>query len=203
MVGEVIIKETIIKDTTASPAPLGFFGLGFAATFLGLLIMGIFDDAVMVISTAIFLGGFAQLFASIELWKKGDTFGASAFGAFALFWFSWAFIQLAAPVISALAAAGDSAFIDQLATAMTMSASAGFWYLIVWGIIATLLTIVTFKIGVKSIIVTFILLDLTFFSIALIGGMVAGIITLLLGLASLYTAIALIMDEVGKIKIPY
>ncbi len=183
--------EVIIKDTTASPAPLGFFGLGFAATFLGLLVMGIFDDAVMVVSTAIFLGGFAQLFASVELWKKGDTFGASAFGAFALFWFSWAFIQIATTI------GIFGGVMDQI------SPSANFWYLIVWGIIATLLTIVTFKIGVKSIIVTFILLDLTFFSIALVGGMVAGIITLLLGLASLYTAIALIMDEVGKIKLPY
>ncbi|TGC09667.1 acetate uptake transporter [Methanolobus halotolerans] len=183
--------EVIIKDTTASPAPLGFFGLGFAATFLGLLIMGVFADAVMVVSTAIFLGGFAQLFASIELWRKGDTFGASAFGAFALFWFSWAFIQIAT-TIGIFGGVMDP-----------ISVAANFWYLIIWGIIATLLTIVTFKIGVKAIIVTFILLDLTFFSIALVGGMVAGIITLLLGLASLYTAIALIMDEVGKIKIPY
>ncbi len=183
--------EITIIDKTASPAPLGFFGLGFAATFLGLLVMGIFSDAVMVISTAIFLGGFAQLIASIELWKKGDTFGASAFGAFALFWFSWAFIQIATSV-------------GMFGGVMpAMSTDAGFWYLIVWGIIATLLTIVTFKIGVKAIILTFILLDLTFFSIALVGGMVAGIITLLLGLASLYTAIALIMDEVGKIKLPY
>ncbi|MDG6244456.1 MAG: acetate uptake transporter [Methanolobus sp.] len=182
--------EITIKDTTASPAPLGFFGLGFAATFLGLLVLGIFDDAVMVISTAIFLGGFAQLFASFELWKKGDTFGASAFGAFALFWFSWAFIQIATTI-------GIFGGVME-----AMSASAGFWYLIIWGIIATLLTIVTFKIGLKAIIVTFILLDLTFFSLALIGGVVAGVITLLLGLASLYTAIAIIMNEVGKLNCP-
>jgi len=183
--------EVVIKDTTASPAPLGFFGLGFAATFLGLMIMGMFADAVMVISTAIFLGGFAQLFASLELWKKGDTFGASAFGAFALFWFSWAFIQ----IITTIGMFGG--IMDP------MSAGAGFWYLIIWGIVASLLTIVTFKIGVKGITLVFILLDLTFFSIALIPGPIAGIITLLLGLASLYLAVALIMDEVGKIKIPY
>ncbi|WP_407355571.1 acetate uptake transporter [Methanolobus sp. WCC5] len=182
--------EITIKDTTASPAPLGFFGLGFAATFLGLMVMGIFSDAVMVISTAIFLGGFAQLFASFELWKKGDTFGASAFGAFALFWFSWAFIQIATTI-------GIFGGVME-----AMSASAGFWYLIIWGIIATLLTIVTFKIGLKAIVVTFILLDLTFFSLAFIGGMIAGVITLLLGLASLYTAVAIIMNEVGKLNCP-
>ncbi|SFM86214.1 acetate uptake transporter [Methanolobus profundi] len=182
--------EVIIKDTTASPAPLGFFGLGFAATFLGLMIMGVIEGAVMVISTAIFLGGFAQLIASLELWKKGDTFGASAFGAFALFWFSWALIQ----IITSIGMFGG--VMDP------MSTSAGFWYLIVWGIIASLLTIVTFKIGLKAIIVTFIFLDLTFFSIALVGGMVAGIITLLLGLAALYTAVALIMMEVANLSCP-
>ncbi len=182
--------EVTIKDTTASPAPLGFFGLGFAATFLGLMVMGMFSDAVMVISTAIFLGGFAQLFASFELWKKGDTFGASAFGAFALFWFSWAFIQ----IITTIGMFGG--IMDP------MSASAGFWYLIIWGIIATLLTIVTFKIGLKAIVVTFILLDLTFFSLALVGGMIAGVITLLLGLASLYTAVAMIWMEVGNLNCP-
>jgi succinate-acetate transporter protein len=154
------------------------------------MVMGIFNDAVMVVSTAIFLGGFAQLFASFELWKKGDTFGASAFGAFALFWFSWAFIQIATTI-------GIFGGVME-----AMSASAGFWYLIIWGIIATLLTIVTFKIGLKAIIVTFILLDLTFFSLAFIGGMIAGVITLLLGLASLYTAVAIIMNEVGKLNCP-
>ena len=107
--------EIIIKDKTANPAPLGFFGLGFAATFLGLMVMEIFTDSVMVISTAIFLGGFAQLFASFELWKKGDTFGASAFGAFALFWFSWAFIQIATTI----------GLFGGVMPAM--SASAGFW----------------------------------------------------------------------------
>jgi hypothetical protein len=182
--------EITIKDTTASPAPLGFFGLGFAATFLGLMVMGLFGDAVMVVSTAIFLGGFAQLIASLELWKKGDTFGASAFGAFALFWFSWAFIQ----IITTIGMFGG--------VMESMSTSANFWYLIVWGIIASLLTIVTFKINMKPMIVTFIFLDLTFFSLALVGGMVAGIITLLLGLASLYTAIALIMMEVANLSCP-
>lgn len=199
--------EVIIKDTTASPAPLGFFGLGFAATFLGMMIMGLFADALMVVSTAIFLGGFAQLFASVELWKKGDTFGASAFGAFALFWFSWAFIQLAPIVIKSLLLTSGLPMteVDQLLIALlpAMSAAAGFWYLIIWGIVATVLTIVTLKIGIKGITLVFILLDLTFFSIALVPGIIAGIITLLLGLASLYLALALIMDEVGKIKIPY
>jgi succinate-acetate transporter protein len=82
------------------------------------------------------------------------------------------------------------------------------YFTLIWGIIATMLTIVTFKIGVKGIIGVFILLDLTFFSLALVFFgilplFIAGVITLLVGLAALYLATALVMDEVGKIKMPY
>lgn len=191
--------EVTIKDTTASPAPLGFLGLGFAATFAGLLNMGMFTDATMVIAMAITLGGFAQLFAGIELWKKGDTFAATAFTAFALWWFSYAYILL----VTSVGLFGAVMPVDA-----TFAASLG-WYLLFWGIIATLLTFVTLAIGVKLITIVFVFLDLTFFSLALVNfGVailpVAAIITLLLGLSSLYLGIALVMDEVGSklIKFP-
>jgi succinate-acetate transporter protein len=76
-----------------------------------------------------------------------------------------------------------------------------------WGIIATLLTIATLKIGVKMITVVFIVLDLTFFSLAAVFfGMlplgIAGAITLITGLCSLYLANALVMNAVG-IKVPF
>ena len=94
MVEESKCYNVTVSDRTATADALGFLGLGFAATFLGLFGMGMFNDAIMVVSTAVFLGGFAQLIAGIENWKKGSTFGATAFTAFALWWFSWAFIQL-------------------------------------------------------------------------------------------------------------
>ncbi|WMW21301.1 acetate uptake transporter [Methanolobus mangrovi] len=191
--------EVTIKDTTGSPAPLGFLGLGFAATFAGLLNMGMFSDATMVIAMAITLGGFAQLFAGLELWKKGDTFAATAFTAFALWWFSYAYILL----VTSVGLFGNVMPVD--ATFATSLA----WYLLFWGIIATLLTFVTLAIGVKLITIVFVFLDLTFFTLALVNfGVailpVAAIITLLLGLSSLYLGIALVMDEVGSklIKFP-
>ena len=191
--------EVTIKDTTGSPAPLGFLGLGFAATFAGLLNMGMFSDATMVIAMAITLGGFAQLFAGIELWKKGDTFAATAFTAFALWWFSYAYILL----VTSVGLFGNVMPVD--ATFATSLA----WYLLFWGIIATLLTFVTLAIGVKLITIVFVFLDLTFFTLALVNfGVailpIAAIITLLLGLSSLYLGVALVMDEVGSklIKFP-
>jgi len=187
--------EVIIKDRTASPAATGFYGLGFAATFAGLLNMGMFSDALVVIAMAIFLGGVSELIAGWQLWKKGDTFGGTAFTIFGLWWLGFSYINLAP--------AGLLNAPIEAASATSMG-----YFTLIWGIVATLLTIVTFKIGVKGIIGVFILLDLTFFSLALVFfGMlplvVAGAITLLVGLAALYLATALVMDEVGKIKMPY
>jgi GPR1/FUN34/yaaH family len=48
----------------------------------------------MIVSMAIFLGGFAQVFAGLMAWKKGSVFGGTAFCAFGLFWFSLAGLLL-------------------------------------------------------------------------------------------------------------
>jgi Predicted membrane protein len=187
--------EVTIKDTTAgSPAAVGFYGLGFAATFAGLLNMGMFSDATMVIAMAITLGGLAEVLAGIQLFKKGDTFGATAFTIFGFWWLAFSYINLApAGLFNAPMAA---------ASAPSMA-----YFTLMWGIIATLLTIATLKIGVKMITVVFIVLDLTFFSLALVffGVLplgIAGLITLVTGLCSLYLANALVMSSVG-IKVPF
>lgn len=186
--------EITIKDSTAgSPAAVGFYGLGFAATFAGLLNSGMFSDALMVIAMAITLGGVAEVIAGWQLWKKGDTFGATAFTIFGLWWFAFSYINLAPAGLFSAPMAG--------ASSPSMA-----YFTLFWGLIATLLTIATLKIGLKMLTVVFIVLDLTFFSLALafFGVLplpVAGIITLITGLAALYLATALVYDSVG-IKLP-
>nr|WP_321497428.1 acetate uptake transporter [uncultured Methanolobus sp.] len=189
MEGEVVIKDS----SAASPAAVGFFGLGFAATFAGLLNMGIIPDALMVISMAITLGGIAEVIAGLQLWKKGDTFGASAFTIFGLWWLAFSYINLAP--LGLFSAPLDAAS----ATSMGL-------FTLVWGLIATALTVATLKIGLKMLTVVFVVLDLTFFSLALvflIGFPVAisGLITLITGIVALYIAVALVYGEVG-IKLP-
>ncbi|WNY25664.1 acetate uptake transporter [Methanolapillus millepedarum] len=184
------IKEKGVRlfDTTANSAVLGFAGLALAAVMLGLQGMGIFGDALIVISMSIFIGGFAQVFAGIQLWWKGNNFAGTAFTAFGLFWFSFAYI-LIAPFGALIAGATSLA-----------------WFLLFWGIFATGLTVGSLKLGSKSLIVVLVLLDLTFFSttIAFFGinlSILPGIITLLLGLAALYTSLAIILNECGY-KLP-
>lgn len=183
-----------MADTTAgSPSAVGFYGLGFAATFAGLLNMGLIPDALMVISMAITLGGLAEIIAGLQLFKKGDTFGATAFTIFGLWWLAFSYINL-----SPLGLWGAQ-MKDASATSM------GF-FTFVWGVIAILLTIATFKIEIKMLTLVFIALDLTFIGLALaffgiLPLAVAGLITLITGVLALYLATGLVMNSVGM-KVP-
>lgn len=76
-----------IKIATADPSALGLFGLAIVTLVASSQKLGITTGTSLVIPWAIFLGGFAQLFACINDAKKQNVFGTTAFGAYALFWF--------------------------------------------------------------------------------------------------------------------
>lgn len=48
--------------------------------------LGLTEGTSFILPWAIFLGGFAQLFACINDSKRNNVFGTTAFGAFAFFW---------------------------------------------------------------------------------------------------------------------
>ncbi|MFL0196705.1 acetate uptake transporter [Clostridium sp. WILCCON 0269] len=77
-----------IKIANCDPSALGLFGLAVVTLIASAEKLGITEGTSLIIPWAIFLGGFAQLFACINDSKRQNTFGATAFGAFALFWFS-------------------------------------------------------------------------------------------------------------------
>ena len=77
-----------IKIIVADPSALGLFGLAMVTLVASSQKFGITTGLSFVIPWAIFLGGFAQLYACINDTKHNNTFGATAFGAFAFFWFS-------------------------------------------------------------------------------------------------------------------
>lgn len=76
-----------IKITNADPGALGLFGLAMVTLVASSQKLGWTSETSFVLPWAIFLGGFAQLFACINDSKRNNTFGTTAFGAFALFWF--------------------------------------------------------------------------------------------------------------------
>ncbi|MGD6816014.1 acetate uptake transporter [Metabacillus sp. 113a] len=75
-----------VKITTADPSAIGLFGLAMVTFVASSQKLGLTEGLAFILPWAIFLGGFAQLFASIQDAKHNNTFGSTAFGAFGLFW---------------------------------------------------------------------------------------------------------------------
>jgi len=191
---ENVGNPTEIIDKTANAAPLGFTGLGLAAVLLSLSYIGVYPVESMIVSMAIFLGGFAQVFAGIMSWKKGDIFAGTAFSAFGLFWFSLAGLLVMPAIGWAEASSG---------TAMAA-------YLFIWGVYTFVMLIATMKIGVRALQFVFVTLFLLFILLAVVNAtgstgllVVAGYVGLVMGLGALYTALGMVMNEIhGKTVIP-
>ncbi|MCT4594978.1 MAG: acetate uptake transporter [Anaeromicrobium sp.] len=81
-------NETNVKIVTADPSALGLFGLSIVTLVASSLKLGWTSGTAFVIPWAFFLGAFAQLFACINDAKKNNTFGTTAFGGYAFFWFA-------------------------------------------------------------------------------------------------------------------
>lgn len=83
-------EQQNIKIVNADPSALGLFGLAMVTLVASSQKLGITDGLSLVIPWAIFLGAFAQLFACINDSKRNNTFGTTAFGAYAFFWMGMA-----------------------------------------------------------------------------------------------------------------
>ena len=79
-----------IKISVADPSAMGLFGLAIVTLVASSQKLGLTHDVALVIPWAAFLGAFAQLYASFSDSKLGNTFGATAFGAYGFFWFGTA-----------------------------------------------------------------------------------------------------------------
>ncbi|WP_461612879.1 acetate uptake transporter [Clostridium sp. Marseille-QA1073] len=83
-----------VKIVTADPSGLGLFGLAIITLVASSQKLGITQGVSLLLPWAIFLGAFAQLFACINDFKHNNTFGATAFGGYAFFWFGMALTWL-------------------------------------------------------------------------------------------------------------
>lgn len=79
-----------IQAVVANPSGLGLFGLAVVTLVASSVKLGITTGTAWVIPWAIFLGATAQLFAGIYDFKHNNTFGATAFMAYAFFWYGMA-----------------------------------------------------------------------------------------------------------------
>ena len=186
-------SEISVTDKTANPAPLGLLGFGLTTILLNLHNAGLFPLDAMIMGMGIFVGGLAQVIAGNEEWKKGNTFGATAFSAYGLFWIAlvttWVLPGLG------LATAADPT-------------SMGF-FLLLWGLFTAGMFIGTLRLS-RSLQVVFFTRALLFFLLAArdftgsaVVGLVAGWTGVFCGLAAFYTAIAQVLNEVyGRALLP-
>lgn len=82
------------KIVTANPSALGLLGLAMITLVASSQKLGWTDSTSLIIPWAIFLGASAQLYASISDSKLNNTFGATAFGGYAFFWYAIGFTWL-------------------------------------------------------------------------------------------------------------
>ena len=87
-------ETTTVKVVTADPSALGLFGLAIITLVASSQKLGFTEGTALLLPWAIFLGASAQLVACINDFKHNNTFGATAFGAYAFFWFAMAFAWL-------------------------------------------------------------------------------------------------------------
>jgi hypothetical protein len=175
-------------DVTANPAPLGLIAFGMTTVLLNLHNAGFFALGSMILAMGIFYGGLAQIIAGIEEWKKNNTFGATAFTSYGLFWMT--FVALLVLPKMGLAEATDK-------TAMAA-------YLIMWGIFTGVMFIGTLK-TIRALQVVFATLTILFILLAvgdLTGNatitMIAGYEGIICGFSAIYAGLAQVLNEMYK-----
>jgi len=182
------------KNILANPAPLGLMGFGMTTVLLNLHNAGFFALGSMILAIGIFYGGIAQIIAGILEYKKGNTFGMTAFTSYGLFWLSFVGILVIPALIPSVTAPGD--------TAMG-------WYLFMWSLFTGFMFISTLK-KPKALQFVFGSLTILFWLLALGHFLqnpditrIAGYEGIICGLSAIYLAMAEVINETfGKTILP-
>jgi succinate-acetate transporter protein len=185
---------TQIKDTTANPAPLGLLGFGMTTVLLNLHNAGFYELNSMILAMGICYGGLAQVIAGIMEWRKGNTFAATAFISYGLFWLS-----LVTMIILTKLGWG---------TASNDTAMAA--YLAMWGLFTLVMFVGTLRLHAAgqivfgSLTILFFLLAFGDFTAASAGFKhFTGYEGIFCGFSAIYTGLAQVLNELfGKTILP-
>jgi succinate-acetate transporter protein len=81
-----------VSDGIADPGPLGLAGFAATTFVLSSFNANLIDASLLtvVLPLALFYGGLIQLLAGMWEFRKGNTFGATAFASYGAFWLSYA-----------------------------------------------------------------------------------------------------------------
>ena len=188
------MANAIANDTTANPAPLGLLGFGMTTILLNFHNAGFYPLDSMILAMGLFYGGLAQLIVGLLEWKKGNTFGTTAFASYGVFW-----LTLVALIILPKTSLGIAGPDKQ-----TMGT-----FLALWGVFTFLMFIGTLRLNralqavFGSLTVLFILLALGDWFQAESITRIAGWEGILCGATAIYAAMAQVLNEVyGKVVMP-
>ena len=173
----------------ANPAPLGLMGFGMTTVLLNIHNAGLFPLSAMVLAMGVFYGGVAQVIAGVMEFKRGNTFGTTAFTSYGLFWLSLVATWLIPGLNSPAGGKTPEAFMG--------------WYLALWGVFTFFMWFGTFG---KNRVLQFVFLSLTVLFCLLAArdwtgsafvGTIAGVEGIVCGLSAVYLAMAEVLNE-GK-----
>ena len=193
------VSHVKIADLTANPAPLGLMGFGMTTVLLNIHNAGFYPMNAMILSMGFFYGGLAQVIAGIMEWKKGNTFGTTAFTSYGLFWLTLVGI-LMLPKIEIYKGFATTPF--------PMAA-----YMFMWGVFTLYMFIGTLK-ATRALQVVFLSLTILFFLLAVAFNLgaegagagilkIAGYEGIFTGLSAIYAAMGQVLNEMyGKKIIP-
>jgi succinate-acetate transporter protein len=175
------------EDTLANPGPLGLMGFGMTTVLLNIHNAGFYPMASMILAMGIFYGGIAQIIAGIMEFKKGNTFGMTAFISYGHFWLT----------LVALILLPSTGWKGAEATPVGFMG----WYLFVWGVFTMFMFIGTLKAN-KALQFIFGSLTILFFLLAARDwtgsatiGTIAGYEGIVCGASAIYLAMAEVLNE--------
>ncbi|MCW8995153.1 MAG: acetate uptake transporter [Psychromonas sp.] len=169
----------------ANPGPLGLMGFGMTTVLLNIHNAGFFPLSAMILAMGLCYGGAAQIIAGILEFKKGNTFGLTAFTSYGFFWIS--LVALIVLPKLGLAEATEHQFMA--------------CYLMMWAIftgfmfVATLRSNFVLKFIFASLTVLFFLLAIRDFTGSELIGTIAGFEGIICGLSAIYLAMAEVINE--------
>jgi succinate-acetate transporter protein len=219
-----------MSEKWANAAPLGLLGFGMTTVLLNFVHnarLGPLDG--MILGMGIFYGGLAQIIAGVLEFKKGNTFGTTAFTSYGLFWLS--FVALNWLGGASVAGAGVWPFFGKYDTQTGLpvyntpwlvSSEALMAYFFMWGVFTLLMFYGTLKKN-RALQFIFMSLAILFFLLAAKSAILAyypsfastnqsaiewftriiGIEGSICGLSAIYLAMAEVLNEAhGKTVLP-
>lgn len=185
-----------VTEKLANPAPLGLMGFGMTTVLLNLHNAGFLHELdTMILAMGLMYGGLAQILAGVMEFRRGNTFGLTAFCSYGLFWWS---------LVALLLMPTLPFFNGQVPSDSSMAA-----YFFMWGLFTAMMFFGTLKSN-RALQFVFISLAVLFFMLTaykLTGNSaiqtVAGYEGVICGLSAVYLSLAVVINEAhGKTLLP-